>query len=109
MSVQNDYENWESTEAVTVTLKRSGGNTAIAVANAKRAALTRQEQLLGGTTLRGDETVWSIPVTLLQELNASVVIREGDTIATGDEVWQIIKPNLLRLGSRWRCVCRLNR
>jgi len=104
--VSTDHEIFDNTEAVTVTLERSGGPEQIENVTVLRRALNRQEVLAAGGFLTGDETVFNIPST---ELGTGKTIREGDRVTAGDEDWRVKAAGLLTFKSRWRAVCTLER
>ena len=109
------YLGWFETQPVTVTFKRSGeANATVEVAIAKRHALTAKEAMIIGVNLTGDETVWNIPVTLLEaDVNYPGSIRRADTIteadANGGEVWVVGFVSLKSYKSRYYLVCNKSR
>src|SRR5262245_58997084 len=94
---------FDGAENVAVTLRRADGQIALSVAGALRGPLARGERDFAGVTLSGDEVVWHVPDAAL----AGNEIHPGDSISAGAQAWVVVAVEHSTLGTRWRCVCRL--
>jgi hypothetical protein len=103
--VSDAYLDWENTEAVTLTTYVNEVAAApVSISHALRRGLTRDDR--GSlATYEGNEVVWNLPNALMSGSQA----RPGDLITAGSEVWTILSVQKLVWGTRWRCVCRLQR
>ena len=91
-------------QTVTLLQKRAGTVNTVTVQNATFGPLsTRQVAALGALGLVGTERQWS--------LNAVDVgpagVQPGDSLDDGVNRWTILTVSLATLGSRWRCVARM--
>ena len=100
------YLFWHNTEAVTLTVQRSAGATAVAGVTALRRALSRGEHAAGGAHLHEENVAWNLPHALL----AGQEPQPGDTLTDSvGVVWMIAAVQRLTWGTRWRCLCRPQR
>ena len=105
LNVDDDYLIFDNTEAVTVTLNRSGTAEEVVVSNALRRALTREDRRTV-VALKVDNTIWNIAVT---QLGATKTLKNGDTITAGTEIWHVEAVTMNTWRTRWRAVCTLGR
>ena len=103
LDVSDDYTIFDGVEDVTVTLRRTTGDTARSVSDALMRSVAGSDSQAAGVVIGADTTSWTIPV---DELESGDVIQEGDTITdAASVVWTIKSVTHATLESRWRCVC----
>lgn len=113
LPVDQDLLLADNNQTVTVTVKRSAGDTQIEVAGALKRALNRPQESFSGVVLQGNELVWNIP----NEGLSGDEIEPGDTITedaiadidANSVVWTVLTVAKLTFGTRWRAVCRKQR
>lgn len=107
LDLTDDYDLFDNTEAVTVTLQQRsiGGSTAtVSIDTALRRAVDLRNPVYAQMLARHEGTTWHIAV---DELGASNDIRPGDLITdSAGDAWTVKDSQLQTLSSRWRAVCR---
>lgn len=105
LDVSDWYLHVDNTEAVTlrpITNEVAGSD--VSITHALRRGLTRDER--GSlATYDGNEVAWNLPNALMGGTEAKPTYK----IIAGSETWTIISVQKLAWGTRWRCVCRLER
>lgn len=101
---------WDNTEAVTVILIRSGGNTSVPIDIAKRTAISKTDILVDSSLMESDSAAWNIPEVLLNPASNGRRLKRDDVIvdASGRR-WRVSLVDLQHAGSRWRAACSLER
>ena len=102
LDIAGDVSLFDNTQQVTVTLRRSSGETVLSEVNALRRRLDREERRYAGVTMDGDSTVWHIAQGELDghELQLGDVIQQADGVC-----WYIRTAELESLATRWRLIC----
>lgn len=92
----DDWQWWDNTEPVTVSLARQSGTTTVAITAAFRGDISRNAADALGVELVANSQIWSIPAALM----GSNELCQGDTIT--DEagiVWNVEAAVLVTLGT----------
>ena len=101
-----NYQIWDDTEAVTVSLKRHAGTTAVTVSVALRGPLTKRDTAILDALGETAECSWNVPVILLDPSATGRKINKGDTILDADGVtWVANYADLVEDRTCWRCLC----
>lgn len=77
IDVSNDYQFFDNTEAVTLTLKRFAGDTTVSIASALRGRTSRDEPIRSGAALMRDSLSFFLPG---DEVTSSNEVEPGDTV-----------------------------
>lgn len=102
-----EYRYWDHTEAVRVEIPRptlAHGAAVIELEIAQRGNLDRRAQFFNGTQLRGNETLWRLPVELLEGCEPN-----SQTKITDDWGRVYLVKTAVRLGTgddpgHWECL-----
>ncbi len=103
----NDYQWWDNTEAVTITLVRESGTTTVSVAIGSRSDISTRE--LASSTqgvFQAGDVRWKIPVILLGISNR-LLPDDLITDASG-VVWNVRSVSEVRVGTsrlHWEAIC----
>lgn len=101
-----NYLTWDDTQAVTVSLIRNAGTTAVSVGVALPAQLSRRDTVALAATSDTAEKVWSVPDALLNPASQGRRITRNDTITdAAGVVWRVVSAEQVEDGTCWRCVC----
>lgn len=100
----SDWQVWDNTEAVSLSVARAAGPYADAVPVAKRRALTTRELAASGGVYTGQDRVWLLPVALL---TPGLQLKPADAVvdASGTR-WTVLEAALNKFGATWRLTCR---
>lgn len=112
----DDYQHWDNTEPVTVTIKRANPvtpgspvTTAIPVALAIRDDLERKLFPLVEVRSSEDACMWSVPCALLVVSATQHELQLDDRVTDADSVvWIVVDLKLIRVGTsklHWIAAC----
>ncbi len=100
-----DYQWWDNTEPVRVTVPiPDNGNAEIDLEIAQRGNLDKRAQFFNGTQLTGKETLWRLPVALLEGVDVT-----GQARILDDHGREWIVKTAVRIGTgddpgHWECL-----
>jgi len=105
----DDYQYWDNSEAVTVTVRRAGSNEEVSVSIAVRESGDTSSEFFNGIRLRGDELLWHVPVALMD----SNEIEPGDEIKDAGNVkynvQSVVKAGVGNSAVEFQCLCKKQR
>ncbi len=111
------YKGWPDVQTVVVHMRRNDVDVYREVTHAMKRSNTSSELVTSGVSLRGDDTVFNLPVDLMKNAAGKEdVVRERDRIlettladlneANQDMVtWVVKSVGKVSRGTRWRAVC----
>ncbi len=106
--IADDQDVFDDTEAVTLRTRRGGPDgteTDVALANARRLPLRRNEQQFSGIQISSDDIRWLLKDNEVVADVSTTVVREGDLILAGSEVWKIVGVSKETFDTLWSCLC----
>ena len=106
--IADDQDFADDIEAVTLRTRRTGGTEVdVSLANARRLPLRRNEQQFSGINLSDDSIRWVLKVNEVTADVSTTVVRQGDLIIAGTEVWKVQQVSKETFDTLWSCVCVL--
>ena len=98
----NEYQWWDATESVTVTLDRAEGRQYLPGVTAKRGDESEARAVFAEVSAGGFDLLWTVPDTLL----GGCELREGDLLTDASSVkWRITRLTRQRFSTQWVCLC----
>jgi hypothetical protein len=109
IDASSDYQYWDNTEAVTVSLVRDS-TTTVSISAALQQDVSRRTESYLGVHVTGDETIWHVPNALLNPASNGREILIDDLITdAGGLVWAVVAVTRAAWKTRWECLCRRRR
>lgn len=104
--MSQNYKVWDNREAVTITMKRNAGTTAVPITDALKGPISRRDQQQLTMLQDTADCSWDIPQVLLNPAANGRKIVRGDIIKDAANVEYLVGVvNLVETETCWHCLC----